>query len=190
MFVQVIFTPLFILIRLAIVRTNLRRNSALNIKKDIRYIIYSNHQSKLDPFVICASFPLLLFPTLLPFRFFVKNSFFSNRIIKSLLIFFGGFPSHSVPHKSFGLEKARKLLNTNQTVVIFPQGGITKERIAKRGISLLAIEPNVHLIPVHVRWHGLLYCKVTIGSPFTTTIPQSPEAFMERVYKLDRGLGR
>lgn len=180
--------PLFLALRIIFVRNKLYRETKnLNLKQHgagATYLLYANHQSKLDPFIICASLPFRTIRHLLPFRFFVENSYFKRGPAKVFLNVMGGFPAHYEANRPYGLDKARALMATNQTVVIFPPGMRTRERIAKPGVSILATEPNVHLIPVHVDWQHRWHCQVRIGAPIQGGVTHPPEHLMERVYGL------
>lgn len=184
---QIMIYPLLLALRLLIVRNKLHRSpESLDLRqngKDATYILYANHQSAIDPLIICASLPLKTIRQLLPFRFFVENSYFKGSI-KGLLNIMGGFPAHYHPNRSYGLDKARSLMATNQTIVIFPPGMRTRERIAKPGVSVLATEPNTHLIPIHIDWKHRWHCHVHIGSPRKIEKTSPPEQLMQHVYEL------
>ena len=183
---QVVIYPLLLTLRLLIVRNKIHITDDLNLKqnaKNTTYILYGNHQSALDPLVICASLPLKTIRQLLPFRFFVENSYFKGSM-KVFLNIMGGFPAHYHPTKAYGLDKARSLMATNQTIVIFPPGRRTREKIAKPGISVLATEPNTHLIPIYIDWKHRWHCHVHIGKPIKGGVTHPPERLMEYVYEL------
>lgn len=184
---QIAISPLLLTLRLLIVRNKLHRDSKglkLNIYDgSATYILYGNHQSVLDPLIICASLPLKTIRQLLPFRFFVDNSYFKGTI-KVFLNIMGGFPAHFDHTRAYGLDKARSLLASGQTVVIFPPGMRTRKKIAKSGISVLASEPNTYLIPIYVDWKHRWHCHVHIGSPLKGGAKYSPELLMESVYSL------
>lgn len=185
-YLQIFTYPLFLLFRIVIVRNKLYREFHLkeltndNIKS---FVIYANHQSKLDPFLICASLPIKTIKRLLPFRFFVKNSLYYG-FNKFLLKSAGCFPAQFVKNDLYGLGKARVLLRANQTIVIFPQGMRTKERIAKNGIAELANEPNVYLIPININWTSRWHCHIHIGKPFNSKPGETANQLMDRVYEL------
>src|SRR5690606_26133011 len=120
---------------------------------------------------------------LLPFRFFVENSYLKGSM-KVFLNIMGGFPAHHHPARPYGLDKARSLMATNQTIVIFPPGMRTREKIAKPGVSVLATEPDTYLIPVHIDWKHRWHCHVHIGKPLKGGVTHPPEQLMELVYSL------
>lgn len=183
--IQLIFYPALLFLKWVIVGNSLKINPDFIINDKARYVIYSNHQSMLDPFIIFASLPFNTIIRLVPFRAFVKNKYFDNSIIAFFLKTFGSFQTHPIPKGLYGLNKARVLLDTNQTVVIFPPGTRTREKIAKYGIAILAREPKTYLIPILIDWKSRWNCHVTIGGPFRSKKLQSPEELMDVVYKLN-----
>jgi 1-acyl-sn-glycerol-3-phosphate acyltransferase len=150
---------------------------------DATYVLYANHQSKLDPLIICGSLPFKTMRQLLPFNFFVANEYLKGPM-KTFLNAMGGFPAHYHPSKTYGLDKARTLIASNQTVVIFPQGRRTRGHTAKPGISILATEPNTYLLPVHISWKHRWHCQVRIGTPIKGGVTHPPDQLMEYVYAL------
>lgn len=184
---QNLIYPLLLVLRLVIVRNKLRRDVAIlslgKSSSQVKYVIYANHQSKLDPLIICASLPYKAIRHLLPFRFFVENSYFRG-VMTGLLGAVGGFPAHYEENTAYGLDRARVLMASNQTIVIFPPGTRTREYIVKSGVSLLATEPNTKLIPVHIDWKSRWHCHVRIGEPINGGVTRPPEQLMNHVYEL------
>lgn len=185
--VEILSWPLLLTMRLLIVgKVHYSDPASLNFKKngsEAKYVLYANHQSQIDPFLITASLPSRTIAQLLPFRFFVNNSYLQGPR-KALIYMMGGFPAYPEPNKKYGLERAKALLLSKQTVVIFPSGRRTRERIAKRGISELATELNVYLIPVYIDWKHRWRCRVHIGTPIKGGAIYSPEQLMQYVYEL------
>lgn len=185
--VEILSWPLLLSLRLLIVgKVQYTNPASLNLKKNgrgARYVLYANHQSQIDPFLITASLPSRTITQLLPFRFFVNNSYLQGPR-KALIYAMGGFPAYPEPNRTYGLERAKALLMSKQTVVIFPSGKRTRERIAKRGISELATDPNVYLIPVFLDWKHRWRCQIHVGTPIKGGVSRSPEEFMQIVYKL------
>ena len=184
---QVAIYPVLLALRLLIVRDSLYRDIAgLDLAKNgsgAKYVLYANHQSALDPLIICASLPLKTIRQLLPFRFFVENSYFKGSM-KVFLNMMGCFPAHYEANRAYGLDRARTLMSSNQTIVIFPPGRRTREHIAKPGISVLATEPDTYLIPVHLDWKNRWNCEVHIGTPVKGGVTHPPEQLMQYVYDL------
>lgn len=160
-------------------------------KKDIAesrgYLLASNHQSKLDPFVICGAMPLLTSIKLSPVWFMGYRELFANGIASFLLRSFGTFPNKPIKNLAYGLEFSEVALTNRDTVFIFPEGKRTVrgETEPKHGVSVLANIENVSLVPVHINWQPGLLKKVsiTIGSPMDGS-GLSPQEIMDIIYKL------
>ncbi|HTE57970.1 MAG TPA: lysophospholipid acyltransferase family protein [Verrucomicrobiae bacterium] len=180
---QLLAYPALLILRLVLVKDLSRHTGAFSLKDDVTYVIYANHQSMLDPLVICASLPVSWLRQLLPFRFFIENAYFKGPG-KLLLNSLGGFPAHYQSGTAYGLDKARAVMGAGQTVVIFPPGRRTREPIAKPGISVLATHPNVELIPINIDWKHRWHCSVHIGQPIDSARASSAEELMQHVYDL------
>ncbi len=106
-------------------------------------LLISNHQSRLDPFIItyCTGFKNLR--KILPMRFPVTPEYMKRPILGKLIKLIGGYNIGDTP-----LERMRKLLytrdilNRKSNVLIFPEGKISKTSHIdcsefKDGISVL-----------------------------------------------------
>lgn len=183
---QLAFYPFLLALRLLFVKKLHRDKGVLNLEQDqekTTYILYANHQSKLDPLITCATLPPGAIKQLLPFRFFVENSYFRGPM-KLFLNTMGCFPAHYEANTPYGLDKARALMATGQTIVIFPPGRRTREHIAKPGISALATEPNTRLVPIYIDWKHRWSCHVRIGKPVKGEVTHPPDKLMQHVYEL------
>lgn len=184
---QLCIYPALLLLRLVLVRDKLHSTIARSDMErgagESAYVLYANHQSKLDALIICASLPFSVLRQLLPFRFFVENSYFQG-VMNIFLNMMGGFPAHYDAGRAYGLDGARAVMATRQTVMIFPQGMRTRQPIAKPGIAILAGEQNVQLIPVHIDWKHRWQCQVHVGKPFKADPLASPDDIMQLVYAL------
>jgi 1-acyl-sn-glycerol-3-phosphate acyltransferase len=185
--VQLFIYPFLVGLRLLVVRNGLDLDKAISglrrTSTGETYIIYANHQSKLDPLIICASLPFKTIARLLPFRFFVENSYFRSTT-GILLRIMGGFPAHYEPNRPYGLDYARTLITSRQTIVIFPSGQRTRESIVKPGISVLAAETHTRLIPVYINWKSHLRCHVRFGKPIKDANKLSAGQLMNHVNDL------
>lgn len=184
---QLSIYPALLLMRLLLVRDkrycSITRSDLELGAGESAYVLYANHQSKLDALIICASLPFGILRQLLPFRFFVENSYFQGAMSIFLKIM-GGFPAHYEAGRAYGLDGARAVMATRQTVMIFPQGMRTRQPIAKPGIAILASEQHVQLIPVHIDWKHRWQCSVHIGKPVQADPLASPDDIMQLVYAL------
>lgn len=187
-FAQWVIYPFLLVLRCLFIRKSLVRSDALarpeTWEADVTYVVYANHQSQRDGLLIPAALPMIALRRLVPFRFFVANRFFKG--IKNIfLTTMGGFPAHAHTGRPFGLGQAYDLMKTDSSLVIFPTGRITRQRgNAKRGIAILAAEPSVRLVPVHIDWQSRWSCIIYVGEPFSATGNTSADQLMERVYRL------
>jgi 1-acyl-sn-glycerol-3-phosphate acyltransferase len=156
-----------------------------NINKPV--IIVANHRSKLDPFVIISYLPKELRSQLLPIRFMTANIYYFSWQ-RPLMYLMGCFPSH--PHKNFrnfGVDGAVNSLNKGYSMLIFPEGKRTKQRIAaKKGVTTIAQsveKPNFLLC--HIDWESKeveLSFKL-LGSS-STPEKLTPDQVMDAIYAL------
>lgn len=187
---QLSIYPALLLLRLLLVRDKLycaiARSDMDRDNGESAYVLYANHQSKLDALIISASLPFSILRQLLPFRFFVENSYLQG-VTNIFLTVMGGFPAHYEAGRAYGLDEAKTAMATRQTVVIFPQGMRTRQPITKSGIAILAGEQNVQLIPVHIDWKRRWQCHVHVGKPIKPDTLASPDDIMQLVYALPDG---
>ena len=154
------------------------------------YTIVANHQSMLDPFMICGSLSLPVYLKLMPYRFFVHNGFIDNPWLRPFLILLGGFPAREHERYWHGIAAAERYLAGGQTSVIFPEGKRTPARIpAKPGAGVLAQIPSNYLIPAHIHWHKGRYpwqlkFRLAIGDPINASDLSSDE-IMDKIYSLE-----
>ncbi len=144
-------------------------------------LLISNHQSMVDPFYVLAHLPLNHFLRILPIRFptdgKVYASSFYNPKLFPILTLLGCF--------SVGVTKAEKmraifyirgLLKKRETVFLFPEGEIIKERNVKdlkRGIDFF-IDDALNVLFVRISGlngvkrtlHDTVKCTITFGEVF------------------------
>ena len=129
--------------------------AASDLKPGEHYVIASNHQTHVDPFVINVLLPHPVMLKLKTVRTIAHTVFFSNVFNRTFMTMLGAFPTKEHPILPHGLECARDLLNSGQTVQIFPEGRMTVPGAtpAKQGVAIMAQWPGVKIIPVHMDWH-------------------------------------
>lgn len=151
-----------------------------------RYVVASNHQRGIDPFYICTQIPYRIWRHMGTLNYFTANKFMDTPLLGRILLRFGCFPAkahHKYPH---GLDYARKMLARGNTILIFPEGRRTRqgETAARRGVQVLAHEPNIMMIPAHIRWtkhwYGYTF-KLGIGKPFDGS-QMTAQEILDRVY--------
>jgi len=109
-------------------------------------IIASNHTSYLDPPVLAAS--LKRRPT-----FIAKSSLYKIPIVGFIIKAYSIGVKRDMPGPST-IKKALRVLKSGGTLVIFPEGGRSKEGKLmefKRGVGLLAALGNVPVIPAYIK---------------------------------------
>ena len=162
-----------------------------DVSSDTTYVFAVNHRSYLDAFLICYALEFRIQLIQGPYRFFLKNSFLDNWFLRGLLLAFGCFPVNKHEKYPHGLQYAKELIKDGQTVMIFPEGRISRsnrELEPKSGVSVMAKMNNVSIIPARIDWdrdkkHFRSY-KLAIGKPFIGD-NMTPEQIMDMVYHLD-----
>ncbi len=192
LFIQVVIWPG--LLAGAKILYRARITSHLNLPYDpkARYIIVANHQSAVDSFVITAFLGLSNIAKISPIRYMTANDFLRGRPYSGFIRALGSFPAYKTNDGSaYGLELAKSMLQSGHTVSIYPEGKRTLHHITKPkyGVSVLANEPNVYVIPVFLDWRinssGKKRVSVVIGQRFKAK-GYSPEKIMQKVYGLSR----
>jgi 1-acyl-sn-glycerol-3-phosphate acyltransferase len=144
----------------------------------------------MDAFYICYSMPFDIHRKLGPYRFFLANRFIDNAFMGRPLLAFGCFPAKRHERYPYGLRMAETLLGNSETVVIFPEGRISKidrEHVPRHGVEVLAKMPGVQLVPARVEWQrdkGFFKSyRLSIGRPFNGS-ELTAEQIMDKVYDL------
>jgi len=177
-----------------IVRVLFRQKTEVNLgnfNNTRKYIVAANHQSRLDPLVICAGLPFKIFFKLAPFRFITADYYMRKWWLKHFLLSAGCFPAKLDSKNRTGLERSVSLINEGNSLFIFPEGiraipGTVKPR---RGVSAIAKEADAYIIPVLVKWSlsGLInrHLQVFIGAPFPGK-NKTAQDVMDHIYSLDK----
>ncbi len=153
------------------------------------YVIASNHQSRIDPFMIMGAIPLRFWPKISTVHFMTANIFFTFLPLRLFLEGFGCFPAKQRGNSLFGLGFARSVLKRHESVFIFPEGRRTQSGLlpAKHGVEELARIDKTLILPVHVKWNvkGLFRRSVdiTIGKPFDGS-SMSAQGILDACYAL------
>jgi 1-acyl-sn-glycerol-3-phosphate acyltransferase len=159
-----------------------------DLRPGYRYVIAANHQSMLDPFIVCASLPRAVWQRLRPYRYFAHNGLFRNILLRNFLLSLGSFPARPHHRYASGLDAAVSFLGHHQTVVIFPEGKRTPHKIAgKPGVSALASLRDVGVIPAHISWQrgrfGRRTFRLVIGRPLHD-IGLTSDELLDHIYAL------
>jgi 1-acyl-sn-glycerol-3-phosphate acyltransferase len=153
--------------------------------KEISYILASNHISYIDPFLVTPAAGLKAFRNV-PYRFMAYNGYLDKWYLKWFMLPLGCFPSH--PHRKFlhGISAGHSVLDSYQTVVMFPQGKRTLDKTipAKFGVQRLSQSKNVRILPVLLTKRSKIGYNITIGTSFNAN-SMTAQQIMNRIYKLD-----
>jgi 1-acyl-sn-glycerol-3-phosphate acyltransferase len=158
------------------------------ISNQYGYIVASNHQSKLDPFIMFGAMPLRTYLKLTPVRFMAHREFFKVPFYRFFLESWGVFPNKEVAGLEYGLPLSAKILANKGTIVIFPEGtrvvnGSYVE--PKRGVAVMASEPDVRLILCHIQWRkGIIPRVSVVVSEPRDCSGQSAQLIMDQIYDL------
>lgn len=158
-----------------------------SIQKTRGYIVAANHHTNLDPFVLLSAIPLRSLLKLSPLEVMAHRGLFRIIPVRYIMLAWGGFPHQAIANLNYGLPFSSKVLAEKGTIGIFPEGTRVKgERIeAKRGVGVLASEPDVDVILCHLEWRKniLLGLRVIIAEP-KNLAGKSAQEILDQIYLL------
>ncbi|WP_295093270.1 lysophospholipid acyltransferase family protein [Ruminococcus sp.] len=144
-----------------------------NIPKDTTVIYACNHRSNADP-------PLLGAGARGKFAFMAKEELFKNKLFAWLIRSLGAFPVARGKGDTGVIDTAVERLNSNRSLMIFPEGTRSKDgKVGKghTGAALIAVKADKPIIPV-----GICYKeKLKFRAPLTVKFgkPIYPEEYCE-----------
>ncbi len=109
-------------------------------------LIVANHQSFLDPMLVGASMRR-------PLAYLARKSLFRNRFLAWLMDTLGAIPLDRDASPTQGIKAALRLLKAGKAVVMFPEGGRSRDgklRPLKPGLIALLRRTEVPVIPVGI----------------------------------------
>lgn len=129
-------------------------------------IIASNHSSNFDPCLVGIAYPGQI-------RWMAKAELWRVPLLGWLITRLGAFPVRRGESDREAIRRARELLGEAWVVGMFPEG--TRQRSgslgqAQAGVGLLALEPDVPVIPVRIRGNEHI---ISGGRPHRPTISVS-----------------
>lgn len=100
-----------------------------NLEINEKYIFIANHISKLDPFLICSNIKLKNIFKLIPFRFMVSKEYMDKYWIFAEILWC--YSAHFIDknwNKKHNLDIAQQFLERGETLFIFPEWWIKKQK--------------------------------------------------------------
>jgi 1-acyl-sn-glycerol-3-phosphate acyltransferase len=148
-------------------------------------VLAANHLTNYDvfPIQVCLSRPLF---------FMAKVELHRNPLLDIWLRQMGAFPVERGQRDEWALAHARKVLDKNQVLAIFPEGTRSKGkglRPAKTGAARFAIYANCPIIPVTIRGTEKMFqqfpkrtaVRIQVGAPIYPEEGESPLALTDRI---------
>ena len=137
-----------------------------NVPKGQNFVVCANHKSNLDPPALGTAMPISL-------RFMAKEELFKNKLFGALLRALGAFPIRRGKSDVGALRAAVKMIQSGESVGIFPEGGRSKNkgqmRRGKSGAVLIALKAGVDILPVGICGEYKPFSKIIIriGTPIS-----------------------
>jgi len=163
------------------------------LDRNQRYIIASNHQSRLDPFAVFALLDTRRRRRLLPVKSMTWVNIYYSPLVRPFAYVLGCFPSHHKEHSRvpFGLDASVHFLREGYNIYIAPEGSRTlrKDSDPKSGVSkMLAAFPEANLVLVHLEWRvhskWRRHLTITVAEAPANLDKSNPKAIMDAIYAL------
>lgn len=154
------------------------------------YFFVSNHQSKYDGFMIFGSMSLVDCLRIAPLKSMTAASIYYTWQ-RPILYLIGCYPTR-IQGKDI-VEHTASMLSSGLSVLIFPEGRRTRERLrARSGVSRIvhASPEPLNIILVRLEWTGthkfnlFNHLSISYAEPPANLNITDPESFMSEVYAL------
>lgn len=164
--------------------------SECNFQNDSNYLFVSNHQSRIDPFIIFCALPVKQIIQVTPMKHLTSKGIY-NTPLKPFLKLLGCYPTR---RRDVTVKESVHLLSIGYSICLFPEGkrSLQSESTPKPGVSLvinnaLSVTP-FKIILVHITWtrHAFFRRDILIRfkeAPNSLYSP-TPDSLMEAVYKV------
>lgn len=164
--------------------------SDYNFQASTTYLFISNHQSRIDPFIIFCALPLHQVISVTPMKHLTSKAIY-NTPLKPFLKLFGCYPTR---RRDSTVAETVHLLSTGYNVCLFPEGkrSLQSESQPKPGVNLiishaLPITP-FKLILVRVQWTRTSFFRRNVVIRFQEAPEElyysTPHSLMEAIYKV------
>lgn len=126
----------------------------LKLKETGPLIIASNHQSRIDPYLLVL-LPFFLIKKIVPVYFMTAEYYFNKKWLRPFIAPFGAYPiQRSVETYGEFFSSTISKLKLGKTIMMFPEGKMTKagekEVLYKPGIIYLATKSNAGILPIKI----------------------------------------
>jgi 1-acyl-sn-glycerol-3-phosphate acyltransferase len=156
-----------------------------NLPSEGPVVLAANHLTNFDVFPIQLCLPRPLF-------FMAKAELHQNKLLDAWLRQLGAFPVNRGTSDEWALKHARKVLDHQQVLAIFPEGTRSKGRglrPGKTGAAHFAIYANCPIVPVAVtgtekvlkNFRQRAAVTITIGEPLYPEEDENPLALTDRL---------
>lgn len=161
-----------------------------NLPLNEGFILASNHQSNVDPFVLGVC-------RWREFCFFAKESLFKGKFSSFMLPRMGAFPVKRDSADIRALKEAIRRLKLGIPLIFFPEGtrGVSdRKKKVNPGVGMIAIKAQVSVVPVYIegsdkacpdgaKWFTLHPIKIKFGKPLHFTKDQEYPAIAQEILK-------
>jgi 1-acyl-sn-glycerol-3-phosphate acyltransferase len=156
-----------------------------NLPAEGPVVLAPNHLTNYDVFPIQVCLPRPLF-------FMAKAELHKNMLLDIWLRQMGAFPVERGAGDQWAIEHARKVLDHQRILAIFPEGTRSKGRglrPAKTGAARFALYANCPIVPVTIHGTEMMFkvfprrthVKIQIGAPIYPKAGESPLALTDRI---------
>ena len=138
-------------------------------RKEGPYIVCANHQSVIDPVLICAAMHRQQ-----P-HFMAKEELFRVPVLRHLVRWLGAYPVARGKNDVGAVKKTIHLLESGRSVGMFPQGTRCagrplRECPVKSGVAMIAAHTGAQILPVYLdmkdhTWKFFRRVRVIVGKP-------------------------
>jgi 1-acyl-sn-glycerol-3-phosphate acyltransferase len=158
------------------------------VDNQYNYVIASTHVYWFDPFMTTTALGWKRLRPLLPCRFIAAPKFLVRPHLRNAMRHLGSYPSHEFHDWAYGLDASIHLMEQKNTIVIFPEGRITRgaRPTPKHGVTTLAKQKGTLVVPVLItpkESRILPSFEITVGTPYDAS-GHSAESIMARIYTL------
>ena len=147
------------------------------IDNNKKYVICPNHSNILDP--------TFIFPIVDNLSIMAKSEIFKNKLVAKILKRYRVFPVNRKERDVKSTLHAIECLNleNNSKLLIFPEGGISKEirKKVKNGAVYISAESGVEILPIFITRRPHIFQKVYVIIGNSINIPKEIKHDKEKI---------